>query len=104
MRMSQLLGPSPRANLICLEFPTTKDPKTGGPPWSSPSKAYMEHLSHPGENIPYDADGNVKFNPLAEASPDGLERVAHWKPSDTHKIGKDDDGNVRDMIAVWRHR
>ena len=64
----------------------------------------MEHLSHPGEEIPYDADGNVKSNPLAETSPDGLERVAHWTPKDTHNVGKDEQGNVRDYVAVWRHR
>lgn len=104
LRMAQLLGPSPHANLICLEFPTTKEAAAGGPPFSSPPKAYMEHLSHPGEQVPYDTEGNVKWNPLAEASPQGLERVAHFNPKDTHSIGKDEQGNVRDFVAIWRHR
>jgi len=104
LRMAQLLGPSPQGNLICLEFPTTKEASAGGPPFSSPPKAYMEHLSHPGEQVPYDSEGNVKWNPLAEASPQGLERVAHFNPKDAHSIGKDDQGNVRDFVAIWRHR
>jgi hypothetical protein len=104
MRMSQLLSPSPLGNLICLEFPTTKDLSIGGPPYGSPSKAYVEHLSHPGEQIPYDANGNVKSNPLRQASPEGLERVAHFTPKDTHRVGKDEQGNVTDFIAIWRHR
>ena len=103
-RMSQLLSPSPQGNLVCLEFPTTKEVSAGGPPFASTPEAYMEHLSHPGEQTPYDAEGNVKSNPLQEASPRGLERVAHFHPKDTHSIGKDDRGNVRDFIAIWRHR
>ena len=101
-RMSQLLAP--RGNLVCLEFPTTKGASTGGPPFSSPPTAYMEHLSHPGEKVPYDSEGNVISNPLVEASPNGLERVAHFHPKDAHQVGKDDQGNVRDYIAIWRHR
>lgn len=103
-RMTELLRPSPQANLICLEFPTGKPAKSGGPPYSSPSKAYFEHLSHPGENVPYDEEGNVKMNPLAPSSPNALERVGHWHPADTHKVGKDKDGIVEDYISVWRHR
>ena len=104
LRMSRLLGPSPQANLICLEFPTQKSSLLGGPPFSSPPSAYMEHLSHPGENISYDAEGNVESNPLTPATENGLERVAHWQPERTHKIGMDEHGNVRDYVAVWRHR
>ncbi|KIV96709.1 hypothetical protein, variant [Exophiala mesophila] len=102
-RMSELLRPSPLANLICLEFPTTKSAETGGPPWASPSIAYREHLSHPGKEIKYDAEGNIKINPLAPDSPGALERVAHFHPNDTHKVGKDENGNVMDNIAIWRH-
>lgn len=76
----------------------------GGPPFSSPSKAYLEHLSHPGEDVPYDAEGNVQLNPLKGASPAGLERVAHFKPADTHKIGKNEAGEVMDRVSIWRHR
>ena len=64
----------------------------------------MEHLSHPGEDIPYDGDGRVKSNPLHEASEKGLERVAHWQPERTHDIGMDDKGNVLDWVSIWRRR
>lgn len=104
LRMAQLLAPSPQGNLICLEFPTTKAASAGGPPFSSPPSAYMEHLSNPGEEVPYDAEGKVKSNPLAPASPKGLERVAHFTPTEAHAIGKDDQGKVRDFVAIWRHR
>ena len=103
-RMSELLGPSPGANLICLEFPTAKPAAAGGPPFASPSKAYMEHLSHPGEEVAYDAEGGVRSNPLSPASPGGLERVAHFTPNDTHKIGRNEAGEVMDRVAIWRHR
>jgi hypothetical protein len=102
--MSKLLGPSPHGNLICLEFPTQKDPGDGGPPFASPSTAYMEHLSHPAKELAYNADGTVKSNPLQPASEGGLERVGYWTPQDTHAIGKGPDGAVKDRIAVWRHR
>jgi SAM-dependent methyltransferase len=103
-RMSDLLADSAIANLICLEFPTDKDPSSGGPPWASPSKAYIEHLSHPGEDIPYGDDGHVKYNPVAPSGPGALERVGWWHPSDTHAAGKDEAGTVKDFISVWRHR
>ncbi|KAL6245948.1 hypothetical protein RBB50_007101 [Rhinocladiella similis] len=103
-RMSQLLRSDPQADLICLEFPTNKPTAAGGPPFASPPKAYLEHLSHPGEDVKYDAEGNVRMNPLAPSSPGGLERVGHWHPADTHQVGKDAEGNVQDWISVWRHR
>lgn len=102
-RMSELLSPSPWANLICLEFPVTKSPSTGGPPYGSPSQAYMEHLSHPGEDVPYDTHGAIIINPLRERSYGGLERVAYWHPEETHDVGKDERGNVQDYVSVWRH-
>ncbi|KKZ66253.1 hypothetical protein EMCG_08024 [[Emmonsia] crescens] len=102
-RMTQLLAPSPHGNLICLEFPTAKDPAAEGPPFASPPAAYMEHLSHPGEEIPY-VNGHIKTDPLKEVSPNGLERVAHWQPERTHAVGKDDSGNVQDWVAIWRRR
>ncbi len=102
-RMSDLLASSATANLICLEFPTDKPPSSGGPPHASPSIAYIEHLSHPGTNVPYDAEGNVEPQPKAKSSPGALARVGYWRPSDTHAVGKDDQGNVKDYISVWRH-
>ena len=64
----------------------------------------MEHLSHPGEEIPYDSNGNVRFDPLRETSDIGLERVAYWQPERTHEVGKDDKGEVQDRVSVWRRR
>lgn len=103
-RMSTLLAQNPQANLICLEFPTTKPANAGGPPHSSPPKAYMEHLSHPGEEVPYTSEGEVKVNPFSESGPGALERVGHWHPGDTHQVGKDAEGNIADYISIWRHR
>ncbi|KAK2739852.1 hypothetical protein FQN57_006428 [Myotisia sp. PD_48] len=102
LRHSQLLAP--RGNLICLEFPTTKNPGDGGPPYCSTPAAYVEHLSHPGEDVPYDEKGYVKPNPLREISSDGLERVEHWQPEQTNNIGKDRNGNVLDWVSIWRHQ
>ena len=102
--MSDLLGPSPVANLICVEVPTTKPIAVGGPPFASPSKAYMEYQSHPGEEIAYDAEGGVDSNPLTPASPGGLEQVAHFSPKDTHRIARNEAGDVVDPVAIWRHR
>ena len=103
-RMTELLASHAQANLICLEFPTMKPPSKGGPPFASPPKAYMEHLSHPGEEIDYEQEGSVRMNPLRPSSTGGLERVGHWHPADTHNIGKSENGEVEDWISVWRHR
>ena len=99
--MSQLLGPAPHSNLICLEFPTYKSPSTGGPPFGSPPEVYMEHLSHPGKDVPYE-EGYVQTNAIKEATEDALVRIAHWQPKRTHEVGKDENGSVRDFVAVWR--
>ncbi len=60
---------------------------------------YIEHLSHPGEDLPYDEEGNIKEDILRRASVGGLERVARWQPQRTHEIGKGTD-----WVSVWRHR
>ena len=86
-------------NLVCIEFPTYKDPASGGPPWTLPPKVYVEHLSHPGEEIEYDEGGRIKDNPLRRASEAGLERVAHWQPERRHEIGRGTD-----WVSIWRHR
>ncbi|KAG2418137.1 hypothetical protein HFD88_001238 [Aspergillus terreus] len=104
LRHTQLLAPSPNGNLICLEFPRHKDPSKPGPPWGSSSEAYMEHLSHPGEKIPYDSSGRCKSDPLRETSEQGLERVAYWQPARTHEVGKDAEGEIQDRVSVWRRR
>ena len=96
--MSELL--SEHGNLVCLQFPTHRDPRSGGPPWALPGQVYVEHLSHPGEEVPYDEEtGLVKANPLRRASEGGLERVAYWMPERTHAAGKGTD-----WVSVWRHR
>ena len=102
LSISNLLSPSPMGNLICVEFPTYKDPKSGGPPYATPSKAYIEYLSHPGEEIKLGEDGHVLTQPSWEVSEGGLQRVAHWKPERTHQVGMDEEGRVRDMVSVWR--
>ena len=96
--MSQLLAPSP-AILICLEFPTYKDPATGGPPFALPSAVYWQHLSRPGEDVPYDEKGYVVEQALSGTNEQALVRIAHWKPERTHKIGEGTD-----YISIWRHR
>lgn len=104
LRQSQILSPSPKGNLVCLEFPRHKDPLQHGPPYASPSEAYMEHLSHPGEEIAYDAKGYCKTNPLREPSQQGLERVAYWQPAKTHDFGTSEQGEVLDRVSIWRRR
>ncbi len=99
LRHSQLLARAPFGNLICIEFPTNKDPKTGGPPYALPPKVYFEHLSHPGTHILYDEAGHVKEGTLGEPSVEGLDRIAHWQPERTHAIGKGTD-----WVSIWRHR
>ncbi|CAG7991718.1 unnamed protein product [Penicillium nalgiovense] len=103
LRQTQLLSPSPAGNLICLEFPRHKDPQSAGPPYASSSEAYMAHLSHPGEEIPYD-NGVVKHEPLRAPSKDGLERVAYWKPERTHEVGQGENGVIHDRVSIWRRR
>ena len=96
LRMSQILAYDGR--LICVEFPSAKDPKIGGPPYALPPPVYVEHLAHPGKELLYDeATGHIK-----EASksndPAALVRIAHWQPARTHEIGKG-----QDWVSVWRH-
>ena len=95
--MKQLLGEG--GLLICIEFPTYKAPSTGGPPYGLPPQVYFEHLSHPGKDIPYDAQGYVKIGAIEGEDPDALERIAHYQPERTHEIGKGTD-----WVSVWRHR
>ncbi len=102
--MSQLLGPAPQSNLICLEFPTYKPLSTGGPPFGSSPDAYAEHLKHPGKQVRYNEDGHIESDSAAESAEDSLVCIAHWQPKRTHEVGKDENGNVRDFVAIWRHR
>lgn len=64
----------------------------------------MEHLSHPGEDVPYDDQGVVKQNPLQPPSKAGLERVTIWQPERTHVKGQGENGVIYDRVSIWRRR
>ncbi|TVY37559.1 Thiocyanate methyltransferase [Lachnellula subtilissima] len=100
-RMTELLAPEGR--LVCLEWPTDK-PASESLPWSLPPKVYMCHLQHPGEELPYDKDGDLKEADITEQSNStGLESVAHFQPKRTfQRTGHDAEGNVTDWIGVWK--
>ncbi|KAH7130285.1 S-adenosyl-L-methionine-dependent methyltransferase [Dendryphion nanum] len=100
LRMSQLL--SPTGVLVCLEFPTHKPPKSGGPPWALPSVVYEELFKRPGEEIRYDEDGKVICEDRAK-NKNTLSRVAYWKPARTHQVGII-NGEVKDWVSVWKHK
>ena len=102
LRMSQLL--SETGQLVCIEFPSNKDPKLGGPPFSLPPPVYLEHLSHPGEELPYDEiTGHVVEGSSSAENVATLKRIAHWQPERTHEIGYGPDGKVVDWISIWKH-
>lgn len=98
LRYTQLLANGPSSCLICVEFPTNKPPATGGPPFALPPKVYLAHLTHPGEQLPYDDEDNLLEEKIEGKSPTGLERIAHWQPERTHEIGKGSD-----WVSVWKH-
>ncbi|KAF2748317.1 S-adenosyl-L-methionine-dependent methyltransferase [Sporormia fimetaria CBS 119925] len=100
LRMTHLLAPD--GILICLEFPTHKPAKTGGPPWSLPSVVYTELFKRPGEGIEYDGEGNVMESGRPE-SEKALTRIAFWKPERTHQVGII-NGDVKDRVSVWKHK
>lgn len=99
LRMCQLLRPVPDSNLVCVEFPTYKDPSTGGPPFGLPPEVYLAHLSRPGEAVPYDETGHLVEIAVDEKRHAAFERIAHWQPERTHEIGKGTD-----WISVWRQK
>jgi len=91
--------------LVCCEFPTYKDPKTGGPPWALYPEMYLALLGRPGNALTYDSDGRVLLDEMdkkkleaGEAlSEDGMARMTHWQPKKTHKIGENTD-----WIGIWQ--
>lgn len=99
LRHTQLLAPAPDGNLVCLEFPTSKDPMTKGPPFGVRPETYVEHLSHPGAKVPYNEQGHAEVHALGDAGPKALVRTAHWQPKRTHSIGQGTD-----WVSIWRHR
>lgn len=97
--MSKLLGSSSASRLVCLEFPLFKDPKTGGPPFGLQPEVYTAHLSSPGSQIPYTAEGYVDGDSQPESTSGSLERIVRWKPERTHPVGKDTD-----HVSIWKLR
>jgi len=95
LRMADLLAS--KGNLVCLEFPTYKEPSTGGPPWTLTPEVYEMLLPTPGEEIKYNDEGYV-VKEERKLNSKGLTRVAHWQPDRTHEVGKGTD-----WIGVWRH-
>lgn len=64
--------------------------------------AYVAHLTHPGEKLPYTAEGYPEESTYSSDSKPGdsaLERIGHWKAERTFKIGQGTD-----HVSVWRHR
>ena len=96
--MSKLLSPTGR--LVCLEFPTHKDLRAGGPPWGLPSQTYVALLSRPGSDIKYDEERKVlpedQQDPTNEYA---LMRMIHFKPERTFAAGKDSD-----RVSIWIRR
>lgn len=95
-RMSNLLADN--GTLICLEFPLSKPPTSGGPPHGLSSELYVELFKRPGEEVSYDESGFVKPDHAKQISSSGLSRIAHWKPARTHAVGQ-----ASDMISMWQH-
>lgn len=96
LRYLQLASPHPETRLICLEFPTYKEPSTGGPPFAVPSPVYAAHLGNPGAEQPYDAEGNL-LERVQEVKSPCFYRIAHWKAERTHEVGKGTD-----WVSVWK--
>ena len=95
--MSRLLADG--GHLICVEFPSNKDPKIGGPPYALPPPVYVEHLGHPGEELPYSSEtGHVVEGSSRVKNAAALKRIAHWQPTRTHEIGKG-----QDWVSIWQH-
>jgi hypothetical protein len=94
--MVELLAPG--GTLICLEFPTYKEPSTGGPPFGIKPETYEMLLPFPGEEPEYDSEGYV-IKQERPPNPKGLTRVAHWQAERTHPIGQGTD-----WVGLWKHK
>lgn len=97
LRYSQLVSPHPDARLICLEFPTYKEPSTGGPPFGVAPPVYVAHLGHPGAEPSYDSEGNLVSGETSPSGEGGFQRMAHWQAERTHEVGKGTD-----WVSVWK--
>lgn len=85
--------------LICLEFPTYKEPSTGGPPFGVTPDLYEAVLHFPGEEPKYDDKGYAVKPEGRKPNAEGLERIAHWRAERTHPVGQGTDN-----VSVWKHR
>lgn len=95
---------SPKGRLVCLEFPSGKPLRDGGPPWGLNPEVYEALLAAPGEPVQYDeaGDGSVVSLPSPKPRDDAIRRLSLIKPARTHKAGTNEDGTVKDFISVWR--
>lgn len=101
-RMSDLVHGKGR--LVCLEFPSGKALREGGPPWGLSPEVYEALLGAPGEPIAYDKDGDgtVVSIPSPKPRDHALQRLCLVKPPRTHAAGVAEDGSVKDFISVWK--
>ena len=104
--MLQLVAPD--GKLVCLEFPTWKDPKTAGPPFALRPEFYVAHLSRPGVHVPYNEDGYLAKDATSGEDLDlengatarRLERISHFPSQKSHDYGI--ENNV-DWVSIWKH-
>ncbi|ETS82188.1 hypothetical protein PFICI_07190 [Pestalotiopsis fici W106-1] len=100
-RMAELLAPGGR--LVCLEFPRTKPSSEAGPPWATPSHAYVAYLGRPGEEPATDEHGGVLEDQVVEQpEKGGLRRILYQAPPRTHPAGVK-EGQTIDRVSVWEH-
>ena len=96
-RYQQLTSHHSESRLVCLEFPTYKEPSTGGPPFGVASSVYEAHLCHPGAEQPYDDHGNILVEKVEPVKQIGFRRIAHWQANRTHDVGKNTD-----WVSIWK--
>ncbi|OAA63449.1 Thiopurine S-methyltransferase [Niveomyces insectorum RCEF 264] len=96
LRYAQLASPRAETRLICLEFPTFKEPSSGGPPFSAPPSVYLAHLSHPGKEQEYDHEGKLLNERDENTVGPRFQKIAHWQPDRTHDVGRGTD-----WVSVW---
>jgi hypothetical protein len=69
-----------------------------------PPIIYEGHLSRPGDVLPYTEEGcELEVEKLGPAHKDCLQRIAHFHPKRTNKLGYDADGRITDWVGVWSH-
>ena len=96
-RMSELLAPT--GHLICLEFPLSKEPHTGGPPHGVTAELYEQLLYRPGRDVGYDPKGYVVEDRSVAKGEGALVRIDRWLAERTHEAGMG-----KDHVSIWRHQ